>query len=112
MIEFRCQSCRANYKVKDKYGGKISKCKKCGEKIEIPYPPLELPDEVTEGGSVVHRHEARMRDFEMAVGDSENIEKISDHIEKHIGPIEMVSDMVTSMCTGSRQPAPDLIIRW
>ena len=65
----------------------------------MPYPPLEIPDEVTDGGSTVYRHEARSRDFEMAIGDSENIERIDAHISKHIGPVanvwhELISDLV------------------
>ena len=36
------------------------------------------------------RHEARERDFELAHGDDANIEEISNHIEKHIGKVDMV----------------------
>ncbi len=98
-VEFRCESCTKRYKVDEKYSGKKIKCKSCGQAIEIPYPPLELPDEVTAGGSTVYRHESRMRDFEMAIGDSENIELIDAHITKHIGPVEkvfheLISDLV------------------
>jgi hypothetical protein len=67
--------------------------------MEVPYPPLEIPDEVTDGGSTVYRHEARSRDFEMAVGDSDNIERIDAHITQYIGPVEsvwheLISDLV------------------
>ena len=89
-VEFRCNACAKRYKVDEKYSGKKTKCKACGEAMEIPFPPLELPDEVTTGGSTVYRHESRMRDIEVAVGDSENIELIDAHIKKHIGPVEMV----------------------
>lgn len=55
--------------------------------------------EQSESGAPIYRHEDRERDFELALGDSENIEKISDHIEKHIGPVatvfhELISDLV------------------
>ena len=55
--------------------------------------------ETSESGAPIHRHEERERDFELATGDSENIDRISDHIEKHIGPVasvfhELVSDLV------------------
>jgi hypothetical protein len=52
--------------------------------------------EVTEGGSEILRHQARERDFEPAAGDSETIQAISDHIEKHVGPIEMVFHEIVS----------------
>lgn len=98
-IEFRCPECATRYKVKESLAGRETKCKKCGEKLIVPYPPLELPDEVTEGGSTVYRHEAGQREFQPAVGDDANIERISDHIERHIGKIEnvfheIVSDLV------------------
>lgn len=106
MIELCCDSCQTKYKVKEELAGRKAKCRKCSAVMVIPAPVAELPDldsefplEVTEGGSTVHRHEARMRDFEFAVGDSENIELISQHITKHIGPVEnvfheIVSDLV------------------
>lgn len=55
--------------------------------------------EQSESGAPIYRHENRERDFEFAVGDSENIEKISEHIERHVGPVatvfhEVVSDLV------------------
>ncbi|MEO1085403.1 MAG: suppressor of fused domain protein, partial [Acidobacteriota bacterium] len=55
--------------------------------------------ERSESGAPIYRHEAQERDFEAAIGDAEHIERISDHIEEHIGPIasvlhELVSDQV------------------
>lgn len=99
-VEFRCGACAKRYKVHEKHSGKKIACKACGEPLEIPYPPLELPEEVTAGGSTVYRHEARpMREMELAVGDDGNIELIDAHITKHIGPVEsvwheLISDMV------------------
>ena len=98
-FEFRCPACTKLYKVDEKFAGKKTKCKACGKPMEVPYPPLELPDEVTTGGSTVYRHEARMRDFELAVGNEEHIDLIDAHITKHIGPVEsvwheLISDMV------------------
>ena len=55
--------------------------------------------EQSESGSPIYRHEDRERNFEPAFGDSENIERITEHIEAHIGPVatvfhEVVSDLV------------------
>ncbi len=93
----RCHECRKRYRVPDSRAGKRVKCKECGAFIHIPPPDDEQP--TAEDGTAIYRHEHRDRDFEIAVGDSENIEAISDHVEKHLGPIkqvfhELVSDMV------------------
>jgi len=53
----------------------------------------------SDSGAPIYHHEERERDFELAAGNSECIEKISDHIEKHIGPVatvyhELVSDLI------------------
>lgn len=98
-IEFRCEKCTQRYRVKEEMAGKKTKCRECGADLEVPFPPLELPQEVTSGGSVLYRHEAGNRDFELAVGDDQNIELISNHIEKHLGEVEgvfheLISDMV------------------
>jgi len=55
--------------------------------------------EQSESGAPIFRHKGRERDFEFAIGDSENIERISGHIEKYVGPVatvyhEMISDLV------------------
>jgi len=99
VVEFRCPACTKRYKVDEKYSGKKTKCKACDQPMEVPFPPLELPEEVTAGGSTVYRHEARMRDFKPTVGEGDNIEAIDAHITKHIGPVksvwhELISDMV------------------
>lgn len=46
--------------------------------------------EITEGGSAIFHHQARERDLEPATGDEDLINGISSHIEKCVGPIEMV----------------------
>lgn len=59
-----------------------------------------MSNEITSGGSNVHRYENHIpKGFEPASGDGENIDAISNHIEKHIGKItsvfhELVSDKV------------------
>lgn len=59
----------------------------------------ERDQEVTEGGSVVYRHEERTIPVELTQGDGESIDRISQHIEQHLGEIdvvwhELVSDLV------------------
>ncbi len=54
---------------------------------------------VSMAGNPIYRHEERTNGFDLAVGDGEAIEKISDHIERHIGPVasvfhELISDQV------------------
>jgi len=98
-VEFRCPSCAKRFKTSDKNSGRSTTCSACGESIEVPFPPLEIPDEVTSGGSTVYRHEARSRDFEIAIGDEQTIERIDAHIHQHIGKVssvwhELVSDLV------------------
>ena len=55
--------------------------------------------EESESGDPVYRHTQRSRDFEPAGGDSENIERITEHIGRYIGPVknvfhELISDLV------------------
>jgi hypothetical protein len=47
----------------------------------------------------MYRYGDRERDFELAMGDEQTIERISRHIEEHLGPVanvfhELVSDLV------------------
>ena len=98
-ISFRCNHCAARYEVAEALAGTGMSCEKCARDIEIPFPPLDLPREVTPGGSVVHRHEDAIRDLEPASGCSEHIELISRHIEQHLGKVasvfhEVVSELV------------------
>jgi predicted Zn finger-like uncharacterized protein len=92
---FRCPHCDVGYQVKDELAGKHTKCKKCGQVMLLKPPAAE----VTQGGSVVHRHAERERDFEAATGDEELIEAISNHIDRYVGDPawvfhELLSDIV------------------
>ncbi|MFT7643136.1 MAG: putative Zn finger-like uncharacterized protein [Pirellulaceae bacterium] len=89
-IEFRCPDCRQKYSIVDDFAGKTVRCRKCEKSLEVPFPPLELPEERSAGGSLIYRHEGGDRDIEVATGDGENIERIADHIEKHLGPVHIV----------------------
>lgn len=96
-IILRCHECEKRYRVPDERAGKRVKCKNCGEMLQIPPKDEEQP--TSKDGTAIYRHEHRNREFEMAVGDSENIEAISDHVEQHIGKVgmvfhELISDLV------------------
>jgi hypothetical protein len=60
-----------------------------------------MPDDIerSEAGDPIYRHEPRERDFEFASGDPNDIARIEEHIEAHIGKAdsvfhELVSDLV------------------
>jgi hypothetical protein len=56
-----------------------------------------MSEEITSGGSRIHRYENHIsKEFEFAIGDGDNIEAISNHIEKHVGKIEFVFHEVIS----------------
>ena len=55
--------------------------------------------ELSPSGNPILRHKPRKMPFQLAHGDSENIDRISAHIEKHLGPVdsvfhEILSDLV------------------
>lgn len=47
-------------------------------------------------GAPLYRYTERKRPFDLAHGDNEHIERISDHIEQHIGPVESVMHEIVS----------------
>jgi hypothetical protein len=50
----------------------------------------EAEPEVSESGQPILRHKPRERGLELAIGDAQAIEAIERHLEKHLGPVEMV----------------------
>ena len=61
--------------------------------------PGKDPDDLTPTGQPIYRHRERSIPFQPAAGDSENIERISEHVERHVGPVagvyhEILSDLV------------------
>ncbi|MCA8997715.1 MAG: suppressor of fused domain protein [Planctomycetaceae bacterium] len=102
-IIFHCPECDKEYRVDRSKAGKKGKCKECGNELRVPVPQEGIPEtgdvELSPSGSLVYRHEERKIPFQPTMGDSENIELISDHIEEHLGPVagvlhEIVSDLV------------------
>jgi hypothetical protein len=54
---------------------------------------------VSLSGSPILKHEARKKPFEFASGDEDTVERVGEHIEKHVGPVnvvwhEILSDLV------------------
>lgn len=49
-------------------------------------------EEKSASGAPIYRYteENKKKEFELAIGDNDSIEAISDHIEKHLGKVEMV----------------------
>src|SRR5262245_30350106 len=58
--------------------------------------PMSLSGERSEGGSYIMRHKERKTPFQPATGDSDLIDAISGHIERHIGPVDMVFHEIVS----------------
>lgn len=92
-IIVKCFECDKRYRCPDERAGKRFKCRECETILTIPEPD-EPPR--SDDGTAILRHEARDRDFQIATGDDENIEAISNHIERHIGPVEMVFHEIIS----------------
>ena len=101
-IALACPQCGFQYNLRDELAGKKAKCKECQAIFVVSaakQPPT--PVETTGHGDPVYRYsdDELPAKFEMAFGDSENIERVSDHIEQHCGKIatvmhELVSDLV------------------
>ncbi len=51
---------------------------------------------VSRSGAPIWNHKESEKEFEIAIGDEERLEEISEHIEKHIGPIDMVWHEIVS----------------
>ena len=86
-VRVACENCGYEYRLKDEIAGKKVKCKICRATFVVP------------AGSPVIAHVPRTKEFEVAIGDGENIEHISNHVERHYGKIEtvwheIISDLV------------------
>src|SRR5688572_16808675 len=95
-IRVTCENCGYEYNLKETTAGKKANCKICKAVFMVPQVPAVT---TIPGGSTVYAHAPRAKDFEFAVGDTENIEQISDHIKRHVGPVgtvwhEILSDLV------------------
>src|SRR6185369_17322023 len=83
-IKLQCRKCEKVYNLRDETAGKSLKCKVCGEPMIVPK------------GGVILRHAPRKKEFEVAIGDGENIERIGEHIARYVGPVETVFHEIVS----------------
>src|SRR5687768_8233044 len=62
-------------------------------------------EEISPGGSRIFRHEELEAEPELAMGDGELLEAVSDHVERHVGPIDEVLHELVSPLVHPRPPA-------
>lgn len=97
MIRVTCEKCGYHYKLKDELARRRVKCKICQAVFTVPAGPQPPPQiDESPSGQPIYRHAERASDFQPACGDVENIDRISTHIQQHIGRIEMVFHEVIS----------------
>ncbi len=53
-------------------------------------------EELSGSGAPIHRYNEVNREFEHAIGDGDTIDRVSAHIEQHIGPVETVLHEIIS----------------
>lgn len=76
-IAISCPDCGRAYRLPDDKAGKRIRCKNCPAVIPVP------------AVRTIADHGRRKSEFTPAYG-SEDMERLSDHIEQHVGPIELV----------------------
>ncbi len=94
----QCPRCAEPYRLPATATGKRARCRACGEAFVVSPSTAANPAPSVEVGQVIY-HQDRRRDFELAIGDTDSLNAISEHIERHIGPIhsvfhEIISDLV------------------
>jgi hypothetical protein len=52
--------------------------------------------ERTGAGDPIYRHQSREREIEPTAGDAQNIECISEHVKRHVGPVDWVFHEILS----------------
>jgi hypothetical protein len=97
-ISISCPKCLRPYRLKDKFAGKVVKCRDCRYEFAVPstQPPAKMR---TKAGDPVYRHEAKEKNFQFATEQTPFFEAISKHIDRTIGPCtsifhELVSDRI------------------
>jgi ribosomal protein S27E len=89
-LQIGCWQCGQQYFVRDSLAAQRVQCKECGATIEVPVA----------GGRVIRHNVRSFSDVgdEIATGDSESIEQLTEHIEQYIGPISFVyHELVSSL---------------
>ena len=88
-----CPHCFKRYNVDERHVGKKVACKGCGKGFKIE--DLGGPDR-TEGGVLVHRPERKAGAGELVTGATPFLDRITDHIERTIGPAPSVFHEIVS----------------
>jgi len=88
-IRAECKNCGYKYHLKEELAGRKVKCKICRAVFLVPPTDHDVVTQ-SQAGNPVIAHAPRKKDFQYAIGDIENIDRISAHIERHFGKIEMV----------------------
>ncbi len=83
----RCDDCEKRYRVCDDRAGSESNASSvaryCFLRRWTNRRSLAM-------GRISLVHEARARDFRLVIGNEQNIEAISNHVERHASPVQMV----------------------
>ena len=84
-IVFRCEKCDARYRVNLEKAGCRATCRRCGQNIVVPDP---MPrDQVLDLPTLQDR---RQPSAPLPPVDPTHRQRIADHIEEHLGPIDYV----------------------
>lgn len=87
-VEFtqgECPHCAVPYRLPLDATGRRARCRSCGEVFRVGAEP---PPPAAESNII--RHVAREREWAPAFGDGDSIDAISEHIARHIGPVDRV----------------------
>lgn len=91
-----CSHCGVTNFVEAPQPRQKSQCSGCGRPLSVPLHREGDAEEFSESGQPIYRHQSRASGFELATGDSENIEAISNHIEQHVGKVDFVYHEILS----------------
>src|SRR5437764_869184 len=88
-IHAECENCGYKYHLKEELARRKVKCKNCRSVFLVPPADHDIVTQSPSGNPII-AHAPRKKDFELAFGDNENIDRVSEHVERHFGKIEMV----------------------
>lgn len=94
----RCSQCAEAYRLPADAVGKRARCRACGAVFRVEQGDAGNLDQPSTVGETLDHAEVETVSFP-GIGDTENIEAVGQHIERHLGPVhkvlhEMLSDVV------------------